>query len=128
MAGDDTDLMLLGEGGQLLGHGAGPRGVEVDEHVVHDQRQGNAAASELRGEPQPEAEIKLLGRATTQFLGTLMLRGAVENNEVLAIFILENPLVGAGCHPREGAGGFLEYSGLARGGEVLQSAGDQLLR
>src|SRR5580704_3831814 len=109
MTSEDQDLMLCGEASQLLSHGARSLGVEIDEHVVHYQRQGNAAARELRGQAEAKAEVELLGRAPAQLVGLLVLRVAIQNYQALAIFILENALIGARRYPRKGAGRLLEH-------------------
>src|SRR5947209_7633518 len=125
MTSEDQDLMLRGKASQLLRHGSSALGVEVDEHIVHDQRQRDAAARELRRQPEAKAKVELLRRASAQLLGALVLRVAIQNNQALAILLLENPLISAGGHPCKGAGRFLEHGWLSRAGEFLQSAGDQ---
>jgi len=51
------------------GKGGSSLGVEVDEAVVHDQRQGFSPRSELRDQCQPDSHVELLLRPSAEFLG-----------------------------------------------------------
>ena len=57
--------------GEFAQHGAGrlrAAGVEVDEHIVEDHRQVDAAAGVRRHERQPQADEQLLARAAAEHL------------------------------------------------------------
>ena len=87
--------MLLGDGRQRLGHNAGTLGVEVDQDVVHHQRQGDRSPGELRRKPEADTEIQLLGRAPAQGVERAGAPVPVENDEV-AVTLEESRLLPAG--------------------------------
>ena len=60
--------------GEIQQHGGGcpgADGVEVDQHVVHDDRHRRGPAGELRRQPQPQAQVQLLHGAATEPVGRL---------------------------------------------------------
>jgi hypothetical protein len=95
MAGEDQDLMLPREVGQFASHCPRPLRIEVDQHIIHNQRQCSGPPSELPGKAETNAEIELLDRTTAQFLGPFPLGVTVNDHEALAVLVLKNRAIRA---------------------------------
>ena len=62
--------MVLGKPGQGPTDRLRALGIEVHQHVVHDQGKHAAPPREVSRQAEPDAEVELLGGAAAQRLGT----------------------------------------------------------
>jgi len=109
-------LAPCGKASQFLGHGASAFGWSKLTSTS-SMISGSDTLRRANSDAQPEAktQVELLRRAPAQLLRPLVLCIPIQNNQALAILLLENPLIRSGSYYRAKA---LEASSSTAGWRV----------